>query len=531
MPLINISCHLTDPSGATRRYTVKIEESSTVQQLVDRIQSRFQQPLTRIQRNDRVNNEPAHILFFDEPVEAVDEFFFGFEQVEARLFNRPSPTTSTPPQQCQPVESTYCEKKSPIMPVLLEEPQSNYSNPYSESSSTTPQHTTPAHSTPSHSTPQYTAPNVISSSDCYVETSNHMTNALASMTVEKVLEGCKKAEVVFEKLKRAETILPAERQLLVRTAGRWLMDCCAIRMKPTSAERAYFAKHFFGKLPNFQYEVKDFHNSQSRGFLDVFIYNERDRKSRAGELNRPFIPTDALVKTLKRKFSKVSDGSGNRFDELNVGPFPNELSVPPEEVNQLTYLEEDLVAFENRFVEVIIRDYPNFSLTERLADRWQYDIAPKIVKYVKKINFEFYNKASEGIAVKEEQHGLIALKLVPFLVRRVYKDHSKLSYVIFNVKELDVTVMLRSMRERQDAGPVIFTDNIEYRIVVMDKMIRCEQSAALALEKLLKSYYVYSLPLNSMRKTLFLFILTFFNISPKATSAFKETVKCIMTTT
>lgn len=86
MPLLNISCHLTDPTGQTLRYTVKTEENSSVQQLVDRIQSRFNKPLAKIQRNDRINNEPAHILFLDEPVEPGDEFYFGFEQNEVRDF-------------------------------------------------------------------------------------------------------------------------------------------------------------------------------------------------------------------------------------------------------------------------------------------------------------------------------------------------------------------------------------------------------------------------------------------------------------
>ncbi|CAD5232299.1 unnamed protein product [Bursaphelenchus xylophilus] len=525
--MLNISCHITDPSGVTRRYTVKTEENSSVQQLLDRIQSRFPQTLTRIQRNDRINNEPAHILFFDEPVEPGDEFFFGFEPEETQCLQKASPTTSTPPPQPTANESSFREKLSPVinMPILLEEPISNSTQPIYMTSSFPESSTL----TPPSQTSAAIVPIAPFQAEQYSETPTHLTSSLATMTVEKVLQGCRKAEVIYEKLKRAESILPAERQLLVRTAGRWLMDCCATRMKPTSAERAFFAREFFGKLPNFQYEIKDFHNSQSRGFLDVFIYNERDRKSRAGELNRPFIPSDALVKSLKRKFSKVSDGQGNKIEDLGIGPFPTELTVPTDTITSLSYLEEDPAAFELRFAEVIIRDFPN-QVAERLAERWEFEIAPKIVKYVKKVNFEFYNKASEGIADKEGQHGLIALKLIPFLVRRVYKDHSKLSYIIVCLKELDDAVMLNSMRERHDAGPVIFTDNNQYRIVVMDKMIRCEQSAALALEKLLKAYYVYSLPLSSMRKTLFLFILTFFQISPKATSAFKETVKCIMTT-
>jgi hypothetical protein len=43
------------------------------------------------------------------------------------------------------------------------------------------------------------------------------------MTVEQVIRGTK-AEQIVEKLKRGDSIEPSERQVLVRVAGRWLME-------------------------------------------------------------------------------------------------------------------------------------------------------------------------------------------------------------------------------------------------------------------------------------------------------------------
>lgn len=80
--MLNIICHITASDGKTLRYTVKIQEDSIVQNLVDRIQQRFNnEPLSKVQRNDRVQG-PASILFFDEIIESGDEFYFSFEQLK-----------------------------------------------------------------------------------------------------------------------------------------------------------------------------------------------------------------------------------------------------------------------------------------------------------------------------------------------------------------------------------------------------------------------------------------------------------------
>lgn len=65
----------------------------------------------------------------------------------------------------------------------------------------------------------------------------------------------------------------------------------------------------------------------------MFIYNERDRKTRSGEINRPNINPDNTFKNLKRKYNRITDK-----DEHN--PFPT-LVVPLESVNTLTRLEVD----------------------------------------------------------------------------------------------------------------------------------------------------------------------------------------------
>lgn len=84
--MLNIICNVTTADGKCLRYTVKIKEDSTVQCLVDRMQQRFNEPLSKIQRNDRIQG-PANILFFDEVIEAGDEFYFNFDRANVSYFS------------------------------------------------------------------------------------------------------------------------------------------------------------------------------------------------------------------------------------------------------------------------------------------------------------------------------------------------------------------------------------------------------------------------------------------------------------
>ena len=70
----------TSSSDQTQRFTVRTPTTSTIQTLVDRLQTRFSQPLVRLQRADRLSPEPALVLFYDEAIEPGDEFFVSFEQ-------------------------------------------------------------------------------------------------------------------------------------------------------------------------------------------------------------------------------------------------------------------------------------------------------------------------------------------------------------------------------------------------------------------------------------------------------------------
>jgi hypothetical protein len=85
--MLNIICNITGAEGKTARYTIKMVEESTVQNLIDRIQQRFSEPLANIQRNDGVQG-PAQVLFFDENIDVGDEFWFNFERSNVSYFRK-----------------------------------------------------------------------------------------------------------------------------------------------------------------------------------------------------------------------------------------------------------------------------------------------------------------------------------------------------------------------------------------------------------------------------------------------------------
>lgn len=82
--MLNIICHI-DENGLSTRYSLKIIEGSTVQQLIDKIQQRFSESLSKIQRNDRIQG-PANILFTDELIENSDEFWLSFDRSSVGYF-------------------------------------------------------------------------------------------------------------------------------------------------------------------------------------------------------------------------------------------------------------------------------------------------------------------------------------------------------------------------------------------------------------------------------------------------------------
>lgn len=85
------------------------------------------------------------------------------------------------------------------------------------------------------------------------------------------------------------------------------------------------------------------------------------------------------------------------------------------------------------------------------------------------------------------------------------------------------------MRERSDPGPIIFNSGEEYRIVVENKVIACEQqTCASALAKLLKVYFVHNLQLPQFRRAMMTMIALCFGVRGKYSSCFKEVVNCVM---
>lgn len=84
------------------------------------------------------------------------------------------------------------------------------------------------------------------------------------------------------------------------------------------------------------------------------------------------------------------------------------------------------------------------------------------------------------------------------------------------------------MRACNDAGPFIATDENVYILVVMDKVLACEQSSAIALEKLIKSYFVYSLSVSQLRRAILNLLLICLGIQKSMTSSFKEVGQNIM---
>jgi hypothetical protein len=84
------------------------------------------------------------------------------------------------------------------------------------------------------------------------------------------------------------------------------------------------------------------------------------------------------------------------------------------------------------------------------------------------------------------------------------------------------------MRTYNDAGPFITTDEKVYLLIVMDKILACEQSSANALEKFIKCYFVYNLSLSQLRKAILNLLLICLGLQKSMTSSFKEVCQCIM---
>ncbi|KAI6189778.1 hypothetical protein M3Y97_00045500 [Aphelenchoides bicaudatus] len=493
--MLNVICNIAAVDGKTARYTIKMREDSSVQHLIDRIQTRFNEPMTKIQRNTTGNEGPAEILFFDEPIDVGDEFWITFSRANSESSINNLEEVPTFDQMPQLIASNQ-----PL-------PPSAHGSPLQLTSQPTSLHSEQKPDVPTINTEQIIMP---------------LTPALSHITVDAVIKGTK-AEQIVQKLKRNESIEPSERQLLVRVAGRWLMEVSLTKYKPSAQERSYFAKNFFGALPNFKnYDIRDFHNSQSRGFLDVFIYNERDRKTRSGELNRPSINPDTVVKSLKRKHNRI-----NMKDEHN--PFIN-LVVPPESVTTLTRLELDEHAFENRYIEIVSKEFGISEAPISLARTWEDSVAPKILQYIKKINPEFYQRTINGQELTANVISNAALQMIPFLVRRLHRENSNTKVTSFIVKLETATddQILAHMRGCNDPGPFIVTDEKTYLLVVMDKILTFEQNSSAALEKLIKSYFVYNLQLTQLRKAIINLLLICLGIQKSMTSSFKEVCQCIM---
>ncbi|KAI6236903.1 hypothetical protein M3Y95_00208300 [Aphelenchoides besseyi] len=488
--MLNVVCHITNPNGQTLRYTVKMPTSTTVQQLVDRIQSRFECPPTCVQRSERdsSDSQKSHILFYEENIDDKnDVFYFNFER--------------SPNEMSRKVDFTEpsMEQSAQLLSVLSNQIPSGASTPSNMQVT----------STFANDSRITTPPDIV------------IGPSLNEVSIPNVVMGCRKAELIVAKLERGEPIEPGERQQLVRTAGRWLMEACAQKYKPTTFERAYFAKQFFGNLPNFNYEIADFHNSQSRGFLDVFIYNERDRKARSGEINRGDTPSDSMIKINRKRRLDQHDQSG---------PFPAVLSVPNDTVTQLSLLEENTELFETRFSELMNNEFNK--TPENIAEHWETCVAPKILAYLKRTNPDHYFRVvGENESNDRNMISTWALHCIPFLVRRLHREaNTKLSYLVAHLENVDDANILKSMRENGDTGPVIFTDSTNYRIIVIDKIIPCGQTSALALEKLLKSFYVYQITLGQFRRAMITLILTLFGIAKNKTSSFKEVAQNVLAT-
>ncbi|KAI6186716.1 hypothetical protein M3Y98_00162800 [Aphelenchoides besseyi] len=488
--MLNIVCHITNPNGQTLRYTVKMPTSTTVQQLVDRIQSRFEYPPTTVQRSERdsSDSQKSHILFYEENIDDKnDVFYFNFERLPNEMSRKVD------------FNETSMDQSPQLLSVLSNQIPSGSSTPSNMQVT----------STFANDSRIATPPDIV------------IGHSLNEVTIPNVVMGCRKAELIVAKLERGEPIEPGERQQLVRTAGRWLMEACAQKYKPTTLERAFFAKQFFGNLPNFNYEITDFHNSQSRGFLDVFIYNERDRKARSGEINRGDAPSDTLVKNNRKR----------RLDQHDQSRlFPAVLSVPNDTITHLSVLEENTELFETRFSELMSNEFNKNP--DNIAEHWETCVAPKILAYLKRTNPDHYFRVvGKNESDDRNMISTWALHCIPFLVRRLHREtNTKLSYLIAHLETVDDANILKSMRENGDTGPVIFTDSTNYRIIVIDKIIPCGQTSALALEKLLKSFYVYQITLGQFRRAMITLILTLFGIAKNKTSSFKEVAQNVLAT-
>ncbi|KAI6228951.1 hypothetical protein M3Y99_01175500 [Aphelenchoides fujianensis] len=335
-------------------------------------------------------------------------------------------------------------------------------------------------------------------SSTFSATPPDLTPGLLEVSVARVLHGNRKAELIVAKLERGESIEPAERQLLVRTAGRWLMDSCAQKNKPTSLERAFLVREFFGQLPNFPYALTDFHNSNSRGFLDVFIYNCRDRKYRSGEITREETPGgEPLGRNAKRRRTDAAEPAG---------PFPPTLVVPNEAVTQLSLLEENNEAFEARFADLMAQEHDKeLGLAENIAENWENCLSLKIHAYMKRTNADYYYRVvGHSDLTDKNTTSTLALNFIPFLVRRLHRENkTNLSFLISQLESLEDERILRTMRENGDAGP-----------------------------KLLKAFYVYQLPFSQFRRAMVTLILTLFGLAKnKSSSCFREVAQCILKAT
>ena len=71
-----------------------------------------------------------------------------------------------------------------------------------------------------------------------------------------------------------------------------------------------------------------------------------------------------------------------------------------------------------------------------LADTWSACVAPRIVRYVQRVNADYYAHALAGRSLDEANAvSTAALNFVPFLVRRLHREtNTKLSYLIASVE-------------------------------------------------------------------------------------------------
>ncbi|KAI6192439.1 hypothetical protein M3Y99_01936200 [Aphelenchoides fujianensis] len=415
---------------------VKMPKETT--QLVDRVQSRFDLALVSVQRAQRSSvDPPSHILFFDEPVD---------EQTEER------------------VAPIRCLKSSPLCPQLC---PSGSSTPSNQQVSST-----------------------------FSATPPDLTPALLEVSVARVLHGNRKAELIVAKLERGESIEPAERQLLVRTAGRWLMDS---KNKPTSLERAFLVREFFGQLPNFPYALTDFHNSNSR----------RLSRRLHLQLPRPEVPSRAKRRPAAASRSAATRSAAAPTAHEQPGPFPPTLVVPNEAVTQLSLLEENNEAFEARFADLMSQEHDKeLGLAENIAENWENCLSLKIHAYMKRTNADYYYRVvGHSDLTDKNTTSTLALHFIPFLVRRLHRENkTNLSFLISQLESLDDERILRTMRE-----------NGRRRT---------------ALEKLLKAFYVYQLPFSQFRRAMVTLILTLFGLAKnKSSSCFREVAQCILKAT